>query len=91
MTTLIRGSWVVAFDGEKHRLIKDGEVAYEDDKITYVGKNYQGAPDEVIEAKGRLISPGFINIHDHKGIIDKDMQYRLDSRQSRNSPRIGNR
>lgn len=63
MTTLIRGSWVVAFDGEKHRLIKDGEVAYADDRVTYVGKNYQGTPDEVIEAKGRLISPGFINIH----------------------------
>lgn len=63
MVTLIKGSWVIGFDGERHRLIQDGEVAYEDDKITYVGKHYNGKPSRVIKAKGKLVSPGFINIH----------------------------
>jgi cytosine/adenosine deaminase-related metal-dependent hydrolase len=63
MITLIKGSWVIAFDGENHRLISDGEVAFEDDSIIFVGKHYDGKPDKIINAKGRMISPGFINIH----------------------------
>ena len=63
MVTLIRGGWVVGFDGENHRLITDGEVAYEGDSVVFVGKRYGGNPDSVIEAKGRLVAPGFINIH----------------------------
>lgn len=63
MITLIKGSWIVGFDGEKHRMIEDGEVAYEDDRVIYVGRNYEGSPDKVVNAKGKLVSPGFINIH----------------------------
>ena len=63
MITLVKGSWVVGYDGKSHRLISDGEVAYEDDRIIYVGKHYNGKPDKVIKAKGKLVSPGFINIH----------------------------
>jgi len=63
MITLIKGSWVVGYDGERHRLITDGEVAYEDDRVVYVGRNYEGSPDRVIDARGKLVSPGFINIH----------------------------
>ena len=61
--TLIRGSWVVGYDGREHRLIHDGVVVYEDDKIVHVGKSFDGNADEVIEAEGRLIIPGLINIH----------------------------
>ena len=53
----------MGFDGEKHRMIEDGEVAYEDDRVIYVGRNYEGSPDKVVNAKGKLVSPGFINIH----------------------------
>jgi cytosine/adenosine deaminase-related metal-dependent hydrolase len=63
MITLIKGSWVVGYDGEKHRLITDGEIAYENDRVIYVGRNFNGSPDKVIDAKGKLVSPGFINIH----------------------------
>jgi cytosine/adenosine deaminase-related metal-dependent hydrolase len=63
MITLIKGSWVVGYDGEKHRIITDGEVVFEDDRVIYVGKNYEGSSDHVIDAKGKLVSPGFINIH----------------------------
>ena len=57
MITLIKGSWVVGYDGEKHRLITDGEVAYENDKIIYVGRNYEGPKDKVIDGKGMLVHP----------------------------------
>ena len=63
MITLIKGSWVVGYKEARHRLINDGQVAYQDDKIIYVGKNYPDKPDKIIEAKGKLVSPGLINIH----------------------------
>ncbi len=63
MRTKIQGSYVVAFDGQSHQLIKDGVVVYEDDKIIYTGKSYTDPVDKTIVAPGRLISPGLINIH----------------------------
>lgn len=63
MITLIKGSWVIAFDGKSHRLIRDGQVAYEDDRIIFVGKRYPGKPDNETNASGNIVSPGFINIH----------------------------
>ena len=63
MRSLIKGSWVLGFDGEEHRLIDDGVVVYEEDHIVHVGKSYSGQVDEVNEMKGRLIIPGLVNIH----------------------------
>ena len=61
--TLVRGRWVVGFDGQEHRLIDDGVVVYEGDRIVHVGRSYDGDVDEVIEAEGRLVIPGLVNIH----------------------------
>jgi cytosine/adenosine deaminase-related metal-dependent hydrolase len=61
--TLIKGRWVVGYDGREHRLIDDGVVVYEGDEIIHVGKSFDGRTDEVIQAKGRLVIPGLINIH----------------------------
>ena len=61
--TLIKGRWVVGYDGQQHRLIDDRVVVYENDRVVHVGKSYDGTADEVIEAKGRLVIPGLINIH----------------------------
>jgi len=63
MRTKIKGSYVVGFDGAKHRMIRDGAVVYEDDRILHVGKSFKGPVDETIEAPGRLVLPGFVNIH----------------------------
>ena len=53
MRTLIRGSWVARYDGQEHRLIKDGVVVYEDDRIIHVGKSYDGEVNEAIGASAR--------------------------------------
>jgi 5-methylthioadenosine/S-adenosylhomocysteine deaminase len=63
MKTLIQGGYVVGFDGQEHRMIRDGVVVYENDKITHVGRSYEGQVDRTVDAKGKLVSPGFINIH----------------------------
>jgi cytosine/adenosine deaminase-related metal-dependent hydrolase len=63
MITEIDGSYIVAYDGEEHRLLRDGVVVYEDDRLIHVGKAYGGSVDRRIDAKGKLVCPGFINIH----------------------------
>ncbi len=67
MKTMIQGGWIVGYDGREHRLLTDGVLVFENDRITAVGKNYAGRVDRVIEARGRLITPGLINIHFHAG------------------------
>jgi len=68
MITLIRGTWVVGFEKGRHRVFRDGEVAFEDDTIIYAGPKFEGTPDRIIDASGCLVGPGFINLHAHPGI-----------------------
>jgi cytosine/adenosine deaminase-related metal-dependent hydrolase len=66
--TLIRGGWVVAHDGVRHRVVPRGDVAFADDRIVYAGLRWDGRPDRIVEASGMLVSPGFINTHAHIGV-----------------------
>jgi cytosine/adenosine deaminase-related metal-dependent hydrolase len=67
MRTLIQGGWVVGFNGQGHELIRDGVVVYEDDRIVHVGHRFEGQADRTVDARGKLVSPGFINCHTHPG------------------------
>lgn len=67
MKTLIRGGWVVGFDGSDHELLPNGVVVYEDNRVVHVGYDYAGETDRTIDASGKLVSPGFINCHIHAG------------------------
>jgi len=73
MRTLIQGGDVVGFDGNEHRLIRDGVVVFEDATIVAVGRTYAGPVDRRIDARGMLICPGFINTHVHVGIGSKPL------------------
>ena len=68
MKTLIQGGYVVGFNGKEHEIIKDGVVVFERDQIEFVGKDYSQQVDKKIDAKGCLVSPGFIDTHFHSGI-----------------------
>lgn len=63
MRTLIQGGWVVGFQNGHHAIIEDGVVVLEDDAVLHVGPSFDGTVDETIDAKGKLVSPGWINIH----------------------------
>ena len=65
--TLIRGGWIVGFDGEEHRILKDGVVVYEGDTILHVGRDYDEPVEREIDARGNLVIPGLINSHVHIG------------------------
>jgi len=68
MKTLVQGGYVVGFNGEEHEILRDGVVAFENDRILFVGKQYSEPVDKKIDAKGCLVSPGFIDTHFHSGI-----------------------
>ena len=72
MKTLIQGGFVVGFNGKEHEIFKDGLVAFEGDRILFAGKVYAEPVDKTIDARGCLISPGFIDTHFHSGINASD-------------------
>ncbi len=72
MRTLIQGGYVVSFDGNEHEILKDGVVVYEGNRIDFVGKDYNQPVDARIDARGCLVSPGFIDTHFHSGINASD-------------------
>ena len=65
MSTRVDASFVIAFDGLSHRILRDGVVVYEGNEIVHVGKSYDGSADEVINARGKMVAPGFVNLHAH--------------------------
>jgi cytosine/adenosine deaminase-related metal-dependent hydrolase len=65
--TLIRGGWVVGFAGGTHALLRDGVCAVEDDRVLHVGARFDGRVDREIDARGKLVAPGFIDTHVHSG------------------------
>ena len=65
MTIRIDGGTVVGWSGEHHELIPGGSVLIEGDAISYVGADRTRHADQVIDASGKLVCPGFINLHVH--------------------------
>jgi cytosine/adenosine deaminase-related metal-dependent hydrolase len=68
MTTLIRNAdWVVAFDlaTGTHAYRRDCDVAFAGDRIVHVGAGFAGEAEEVVDGRGLMVMPGFVNIHSH--------------------------
>jgi 5-methylthioadenosine/S-adenosylhomocysteine deaminase len=72
MRTKLQGGVVVGFDGGSHVLIRDGVVVWEDDHITFVGKQFNQPVDRTLQATDRLIIPGLVDLHWHAGVRASD-------------------
>jgi len=68
MKIMIENGTVIGFDGEQHRIINDGVVVFDQEEIIHVGKSYTGNVDERVDARGKLVTPGFINTHSHSQV-----------------------
>jgi 5-methylthioadenosine/S-adenosylhomocysteine deaminase len=68
MKTLVHGGDVVAYANGGHRLLRGGVVLFEDDRVTFVGRGFAGAVDRRIDATGKLVIPGLVNIHCHADV-----------------------
>lgn len=69
MRTKLTAKYVVAFDGSRHTLLRDGQIVFEGNAILFVGRDYPGQCDEVLDCGNALVSPGFIDL-DALGDID---------------------
>ena len=65
--TAIRARHIIAFDGRGHRLLRDGVVVLDGDRIAHVGRQFDGAVDEMVDAPDRVLTPGLISTHAHIG------------------------
>ncbi len=65
-TLLIKNGTVVTL-GDENRVIDDGAVLIDGARIKRVGKSadFAGSYDAVMDARGKVVLPGFINAHMH--------------------------
>ena len=67
-TTLINNAaWVIAWDeaAGRHTYRRDVDLAFADDRIAFIGRDFPGTADRVIDGTARLVIPGLIDIHSH--------------------------
>lgn len=62
MITLVKAAFVIGYEHGDHVVIANGAVAYEGDSIIFVGRDFPGTPDRVIDAGEAILSPGFIDL-----------------------------
>ena len=66
----IHAGHVIAFDGRGHRLLRDGTVVVDGDRIVSVGPRQAapaGADVETVDARDAVLTPGLISTHAHIG------------------------
>ena len=61
----IDGGIIVAYQNGEHRILRDGCIVIEGNEIVHVGRRFDGTVDQVVDARGQLVTPGFINTHTH--------------------------
>jgi cytosine/adenosine deaminase-related metal-dependent hydrolase len=65
LRTLVKPRYLIAFRDGAHRMVEGGALLIEDDRVVFIGRSYDGSFDQVIEAPGHLVCPGFICTHFH--------------------------
>ncbi|MDO3444521.1 amidohydrolase family protein [Agrobacterium sp. V1] len=60
--TLLTASWVVGHKDGSHRLLKNGEVVFENGEILFVGHGFPGEVARRADFGNALISPGLIDL-----------------------------
>ncbi len=64
-TTLIKNATVLTGTGQR---LNDADVLMVDGKIKQVGQNLSADGAKVIDAKGKWVTPGLIDVHSHLGV-----------------------
>ena len=67
MRTRVTCGWLVAHADEHHTLWRNAELVYEGNTVQFVGERFEGAVDHEIDARDKLVAPGFIDTHVHSG------------------------
>lgn len=60
---LIKNGYILTLDAEEHRFF--GDLYIQDKKIVQIAPRIEATADKVIEARDRLVMPGFVQSHIH--------------------------
>src|SRR5258708_17703004 len=67
MRTRVNCCWPVGHAGGHHKLWRNAELVYEGNAVLFVGERFDGPVDKEIDARAKLVAPGFIDTHVHSG------------------------
>ena len=59
---LMTARWVVGHEAGHHILLRDGQVAFDKGRITFVGHGYDGEVARRVDCGNAIISPGFVDL-----------------------------
>jgi 5-methylthioadenosine/S-adenosylhomocysteine deaminase len=64
---LIKNALIVTMDNDR-RVIKNGDILIEGNRIVKIGKDIEEKDEDIIDAKGMVALPGFVNTHTHSSM-----------------------
>lgn len=67
MTTILKSALIITMD-EERRILNGASLVMENDRICYIGpdEGVKNAADVVVDCKGKVLLPGFVNTHTHQ-------------------------
>jgi len=67
VTCIRNAAWIIGWDAAegRHVYLRNGDVAFDTDRLTHVGGYYAGPVDVERDGAGMLVMPGLINAHNH--------------------------
>jgi len=80
VTVVRKAEWIVAWDEaeQAHVYLRDADLAFRSGEMIFVGKSFEGPTERVIDGAGRMVLPGFVNVHSHptsepgnKGLLEE--------------------
>ena len=82
MKTLIKNAEIITMTGENH---KNGCILF-DEKILYIGEEIPQDADEIIDADGKIVTPGLIDAHCHVGMFEDSLGFEGDDGNEDSDP-----
>ena len=82
MKTLIKNAEIITMTGENH---KNGCILF-DEKILYIGEEIPQDADEIIDAEGKIVTPGLIDAHCHVGMFEDSLGFEGDDGNEDSDP-----
>jgi 8-oxoguanine deaminase len=62
-TTRVDADYVLAWNGTDHVILREAVLVYRGEEIIYVGHDWDGDADEVVDCSGSLVMPGLIDLN----------------------------
>lgn len=82
MKTLIKNAEIITMTGENY---KNGCILF-DEKILYIGEEIPQDADEIIDADGKIVTPGLIDAHCHVGMFEDSLGFEGDDGNEDSDP-----